>query len=187
MRGVEREVKCVTEQIEGSVRRLYEAKSEFRKAEDYYDKVKKKESVAISNFMFSNMPGENGFDITLSEGYTYYDNPKKLHVTRARRKKVVWNVEMLKERLSKDKRKAVIKKEYAIADIDGLVSYLKSCGVAPKKFKSFLNVTETVDEKTLNNLFDVGVVTKTDVKGCYDIEMSEPYIVITECKNGTLV
>ena len=174
-------------QIEGNVRRLYDAKCEYDKVKKYYDETKKKESVAISNYMFSNMPGENGFDITLSEGCTYYDNPKKLHVTRARRKKVVWNVGMLKERLSKDKRKAVIKKEYAIADIDGLVSYLKSCGVDPKKFKSFLNVTETVDEKTLNNLFDVGVVTKTDVKGCYDVEMSEPYIVITERKNGTLV
>ena len=64
-------------QIEGNVRRLYEAKCEYDKVKKYYDETKKKESVSISNFMFSNMPGENGFDITLSEGYTYYDNPKK--------------------------------------------------------------------------------------------------------------
>ena len=96
-------------QIEGNVRRLYEAKCEYDKVKKYYDETKKKESVAISNFMFSNMPGENGFDITLLEGCTYYDNPKKLHVTRARRKKVVWNVEILKERMAKDKRQGVIK------------------------------------------------------------------------------
>lgn len=174
-------------QIEGNVRRLYEAKCEYDKVKKYYDETKKKESVAISNFMFSNMPGENGFDITLSEGCTYYDNPKKLHVTRARRKKVVWNVEMLKERMSKDKRKAVIKKEYAIADMDGLITYLKSCGVDPKKFKTYLSVSESVGEKELNNLFEVGVITKNDIKGCYDVEMSEPYIVITERKNGTLI
>lgn len=174
-------------QIEGNVRRLYEAKCEYDKVKKYYDETKKKESVAISNFMFSNMPGENGFDITLSEGYTYYDNPKKLHVTRARRKKVVWNVEMLKERMSKDKRKAVIKKEYVITDMDGLITYLKSCGVDPKKFKAYLSISESVDEKELNNLFEVGVITKNDIKGCYDVEMSEPYIVITERKNGTLI
>ena len=174
-------------QIERNVRRLYEAKCEYDKVKKYYDETKKKESVAISNFMFSNMPGENGFDITLSEGYTYYDSPKKLHVTRARKKKVVWNVEMLKERMSKDKRKAVIKKEYAIADMDGLITYLKSCGVDPKKFKTYLSISESVDEKELNNLFEVGVITKNDIKGCYDVEMSEPYIVITERKNGTLI
>ena len=174
-------------QIEGNVRRLYEAKCEYDKVKKYYDETKKKESVAISNFMFSNMPGENGFDITLLEGCTYYDNPKKLHVTRARRKKVVWNVEILKERMAKDKRKAVIKKEYAIADMDGLITYLKSCGVDPKKFKTYLSISESVDEKELNNLFNVGVITKSDIKGCYDVDMSEPYIVITERKNGTLV
>lgn len=174
-------------QIERNVRRLYEAKCEYDKVKKYYDETKKKESVAISNFMFSNMPGENGFDITLSEGYTYYDNPKKLHVTRARRKKVVWNVEMLKERMAKDKRKAVIKKEYAITDMEGLITYLKSCGVDPKKFKTYLSISESVDEKELNNLFEVGVITKNDIKGCYDVDMSEPYIVITERKNGALI
>lgn len=167
-------------QIEGSVRRLYEAKKEKEKTDKYYDAVKKKESVAISNFIFSNVKDSDGFDITLSEGVAYYENHKHLHVTRVRAKKVIWDVKKLKEKMDKEKFNAVVTKQYTITDMNGLIRYLKSCGVDPKKFKKYLEVTQSVDEKTLDQLYNTGVITKNDISGCYEVKMSEPYIRITE-------
>lgn len=174
--------------IEGSVRRLYEAKKKKAQVDKWYEEVKKKEQLAISNFMFTNVPrGEEHFDITLTEGIEYYTNHKHLGVTRVRRRKIVWDMKKLKERLSKAKYKAVVKKRYEIEDIDGLIKYLKKCGVDPKRFKSFLSVTETVDEKELNNLSELGTITENDIKGCYTVELSDPYIKITESKNDSEV
>ena len=167
--------------IEGSVRRLYEAKRKKAQVDKWYEEVKKKEQVAISNFMFTNIPkGEERFDITLTEGEEYYTNHKHLGITRVRRKKIIWDMKKLKKQLPKDKYKAVTTKRYEVEDMPGLIKYLKKYGVDPKRFKSFLNVTETVDEKELNNLSELGTVTKEDIRGCYTIEMSEPYIKITE-------
>lgn len=174
--------------IEGSVRRLYEAKKKKAQVDKWYEEVKKKEQLAISNFMFTNVPrGEEHFDITLTEGIEYYTNHKRLGVTRVRRRKIVWDMKKLKERLSKAKYKAVVKKRYEIEDIDGLIKYLKKCGVDPKRFKSFLSVTETIDEKELNNLSELGTITENDIKGCYTVELSDPYIKITESNNDSEV
>ena len=169
--------------IEGSVRRLYEAKRKKDQIDKWYEEVRKKEQVAISNFMFTNVPkGEEHFDITLSEGVEYYTNHKHLGVTRVRRKKIIWDMNKLKEKLPKEKYKAVTTRRYEIEDMEGLVKYLKKCGVNPKRFKSFLNVTESVDEKELNNMSELGEITESDIRGCYTVELSDPYIRITESK-----
>lgn len=56
--------------------------------------------------------------------------------------------------------KLVIDKSYTITDINRLIIYLKSCDVDPKAFKSFINVTKTVDEKKLDKLADLGLIRK---------------------------
>lgn len=168
--------------IEGSVRRLYEAKQEKDSVGRYYDQVKKKESVIISNFIFSNIPNQDSFDITLKEGERYYSSHKKLHVTRVRRKKVTWKMEEMKKKLSKEKYKAIITKTYTVTDMEGLTKYLKQCGVDPKKFKKFIAVEQTVNEKSLDMLYETGILSEKELSGCYDVQLSDPYIKISEVK-----
>ena len=95
-------------------------------------------------------------------------------------KKIIWNFDELHKKVDKSLLKQFIEKEYIIEDFDGLVEYLKSCGVNPKKFKNYLTVKETVNKKNLDNLSDLGEITEQDIKGCYTIEITSGYVKISE-------
>lgn len=170
-------------QIKDSVRKLYDAQQEKKQFDKYYEEVRKKEQLAISNFMFTSLPKEqNSFEIELDEGAGYYTNHVKLNVTRVRTKKVTWLLDKLKQRVGKDIYSEVVNKTYTVNDMQGLIRYLKKCGVDPKKFKRFIDVTEELDETKLDMYYETGVLKKEDIKGCYDVKMGEPYIRITELK-----
>ena len=170
-------------QIKDSVRKLYDAQQEKKQFDKYYEEVRKKEQLSISNFMFTNLPkGKNSFEIELDEGVGYYTNHMKLNVTRIRTKRVTWLLDKLKQKLGKDIYKDVVDKTYTINDIQGLIKYLKSCGVDAKKFKKFIDVDETLNETKLNTYYETWALKKSDIEGCYDVKMGEPYIRLTELK-----
>lgn len=170
-------------QIKDSVRKLYDAQQEKKQFDKYYDEVRKKEQLSISNFMFTNLPkDQNSFEIELDEGAGYYTNHVKLNVTRIRTKRVTWLLDKLKQKLGKDTYKDVVDKTYTINDIQGLIKYLKSCEVDPRKFKKFIDVDETLNETKLNTYYETGALKKSDIEGCYDVKVGEPYIRLTELK-----
>lgn len=170
-------------QIKDSVRKLYDAQQEKKQFDKYYDEVRKKEQLSISNFMFTNLPkDQNSFEIELDEGVGYYTNHMKLNVTRIRTKRVTWLLDKLKQKLGKDTYKDVVDKTYTVNDIQGLIKYLKSCGVDAKKFKKFIDVDETLNETKLNTYYETGALKKSDIEGCYDVNVGEPYIRLTELK-----
>lgn len=169
--------------IKDSVRKLYDAQQEKKQFDKYYEEVRKKEQIAVSNFMFTNLPkDQNSFDIELDEGANYYTNHIKLRVTRARTKKITWLLDKLKQKLNKDTYKDLVDKTYTISDMQGLIKYLKSCGVDPKKFKKYIEVEEQLNEIKLNTYYETGALDKKDIEGCYTVKMGEPYIKITELK-----
>ena len=169
--------------VKDNVRKLYDVQQEKKDFDKYYNEVRKKEQLAISNFMFSNLPkDENSFEIELDEGLNHYTNHVRLNVTRVRLKKVIWNPEKLKEKLSKKLYKDVTEKTYTVNDMAGLVEYLKTCGVNPKKFKQYIDVDESINDSEINRLYDTGKISMEDVSGCYDIKYGEPYIRLTELK-----
>ena len=170
-------------QIKDSVRKLYDAQQEKKQFDKYYEEVRKKEQLSISNFMFTNLPkDQNSFEIELDEGVGYYTNHMKLNVTRIRTKKVTWLLDKLKQRLGKDIYKDVVDKTYTVNDMQGLIRYLKTCGVDPKKFKKFIDVAEELDETKLDTYYETGALKKSDIEGCYDVKVGEPYIRLTELK-----
>lgn len=178
------EWKNKTNLIKDSVKKLYQARKEKEEFDKYFEEVKKKETLIISNFMFSNLEkGESSFEIKLDEGVAFYENPKTLKVTRVRTKKVIWVLENLKQKLGKELSKEVINKTYTINDMKGLTKYLQQCGVDPKKFKKFIDVEETVNEKKLDNYYQTGQLLKKGIKnldGCYEVKLGEPYIKFKE-------
>ena len=170
--------------VKNNVRRLYDAQQEKKQFDKYYEEVRKKEQLAITNFMFTQLPKDqnNSFEIKLDEGETYYTNHVKLTVTNVRKKKVTWKLDRLKQSIGKDVYKDVVHKTYTVNDMQGLIKYLKSCGVDPKKFKKFIDVTEELDETKLDTYYETGALKMGDMVGCYDVEMGEPYIRLTELK-----
>ena len=77
----------------------------------------------------------------------------------------------------------LVEKEYYISDMHGLVKYLKSCGVDPKKFKKYLIVTEKVNQKKMDELSDIGDITREDIEGCYKLEEANGYLTINVKKD----
>ena len=181
--GQDMKTNSTTAIIKDSVKKLYEAQKRKKKVDEYYNEVRKKEQLAISNYIFSMLQkGENSFDIILDDGEDYYTNHVKLKVTRVRKKSITWDIDKLKKKLDKKVIKKIVTKNYTINDMNGLIEYLKECGVNPKKFKKFLTVDEELNEIELNRLYDLGEINKEQVNGCYKLEMSEPYIKLTEQK-----
>lgn len=169
--------------IKDSVRKLYDAQQEKKQFDKYYEEVRKKEQLAISNFMFTSLPeGQNSFEIELDEGAEYYTNHVKLNVTRVRTKKVTWLLDKLKKKVGKDIYSEVVNKTYTVNDMQGLIRYLKTCGVDPKKFKKFIDVEEELDETKLDTYYETGALKTKDIEGCYTVKMGKPYIRITELK-----
>lgn len=171
------------EQIKESVQKLYKAQQDKKKFDKYYEDVRKKEQLCISNWMFSNLKnGENSFTVKLDNGMDFYSSPVTVTVTKVRRKKITWDLEALKKKLSKEKFITVVNKEYTVINMPGLVKYLKTCGVDAKKFKKFINVSETLDETKLDTMYETGKLKQEEIRGCYTVGMSEPYFRITEEK-----
>ena len=171
------------EQIKESVQKLYKAQQDKKKFDKYYEDVRKKEQLCISNWMFSNLKnGENSFTVKLDNGMDFYSNPVTVTVTKVRRKKITWDLEALRKKLSKEKFTTVVNKEYTVVDMPGLVKYLKTCGVDAKKFKKFINVSETLDETKLDTMYETGKLKQEEIRGCYTVGMSELYFRITEEK-----
>lgn len=162
-------------EISKSVKALYNLQQQKKEFDKYYNETRKKEQLAISNFMFSNLKDNvNTFDIGVGD--------KSIKVTKVRTKKILWDIEKLKQRIPKSITKQFINKTYTINDMQGLIEYLKKCGVDAKKFKKFIDVEEEVDNDKLNNLSELGVLKTKDVKGCYELQLGEPYIKIMEMK-----
>ena len=93
----------------------------------------------------------------------------------------------MEKALGKVKSKKVINKTYLINDFNGLVTYLKECGVDPKVFKTFITVQKEVKKKSLEQMYELGEVTLEDIKGCYDVETINSYIDIKVVQDSEMV
>lgn len=85
---------------------------------------------------------------------------------------ISYYAEKLKKQLGKEKSNEIMDKQYIINDIDSLVKLLKNSGVDAKKFKKYLIINEQVNKEKIRKLFEVGDVTKEDLKGCYEAKLS---------------
>lgn len=99
-------------------------------------------------------------------------------VTRIQSSRVEFNPDKLEKVLGKELSRDVIQKHYEIVDMNGLVTYLKECGIDPKVFKSFISVRKTVNTKELDRLEELGKITAEQIKGCYTVKSQSPYFTV---------
>lgn len=147
---------------------LYKLEQKYKDLKKKYEEKKKKLSTSIRNYMFC-----NGFN-----KFQYKNGDDLIDVKSITQKKIVWDVEKLEQKLDKEILNEIEEKTYIINNMEGLVKYLKSCGVNPKKFKSFVNVEKKIDQKKFNELSETGDISLDDVKGCYELKESEGYLKI---------
>ena len=162
------------EEIKRAVVELREYRLKFKDIESQYKKKNEDLQKKIREFMKLNEFTEFKFLSKSKMG----DIP--LRVLNVVPKSVNFDVKKLKEKLDREIFNEVVNKEYVINDFQGLVKYLKKCGVDPKKFKAFIDVTETVDTKKLDELGSLGEISEDDIDGCYEVTERNGFVKITE-------
>jgi len=105
-----------------------------------------------------------------------------LIVNRVQKSSVNFNADKLEKVLGKEISKDVIIKRHEIIDIDGLVEYLKQCGVDPSIFKSFIVTTKSVDVQALERLDEVGKLKGISIDDCFTLKSNEPYFTVKMSK-----
>ena len=108
----------------------------------------------------------------------------KLRVKMVERVTIDWNPDRLEKKLPKQIAKKVIRKQYRVNDMDGLIKYLKTCNVDPSVFKKYITVDKTVDQNEVDRLGDIGQISVQAVSGCYVVKCQKPYFTISVKKDN---
>lgn len=89
------------------------------------------------------------------------------------RTSITYDIDALKKKLDKEMLNEVIKKKYSIVDFDGVVKLLKEYSVPAVEFKKFIEVTPSVDTKSIKLLYDAGELTLEKLRGCYTAKITK--------------
>lgn len=120
-------------------------------------------------------------DKAKESSYKYY-NPElfenELKATICERKTVSYDVQRAKELLGKKRFSEIVDKEYSICDISKLIELAKSHGVSPKELKSCLNINEKINNKKLDQAYNLGDIEEEEVQEFASVETSTRYLAI---------
>ena len=157
-----------------SVLDFYKKQTEFKDIQSQFTDEKAKFNSLMEAF-FKN----EAIDKSVVFTNNGVDGRENYTVTRVQKLSVDFDPEKLEKTLEKDIAKRVILKKYEIVDIDGLIVYLKECGVDPKIFKSFLHISKSIDSDELDRLEEIGKITREQVEGCYTVKRQKPYFTVS--------
>ena len=96
----------------------------------------------------------------------------KIRLQLINRATVKYNIALLKKRLNKKVLKEIINKKCEIIDFEKFVQIMKSRGISPGLLSECLKVTESVDNKRVNELFESGHIELKHLEGAYTLEES---------------
>lgn len=159
------------ERCRQSVLEFFQEQRLFKQAQSKFTDVKER--------FYSDM--EDYFKLNGVDGKLRIDNipdMEPLIVSRVQSTKLEFDLAKLEKALGKELSKEVIIKRYEIVDMDGLIAYLKECGVDPKIFKSFLHVSRNLNTPELDRLADIGKITQDQIEGCYTVKKQKPYFTV---------
>ena len=166
------------EEVKRQTIELFELEQKFKAIKKQYEDKKTKLTTSIKNFMYCNKCEGDEFHFVAMSGNTFAKEHQALKVKKVTPTTITWDADKLEEKLSKELCSQIIHKEYKVNDMAGLIQYLKSCGVNPKKFKSFLTIEKSVDANKIAQLDAIGEITHADVKGCYTVASKSSYLRI---------
>lgn len=144
---------------------------DFAEAQQEFDAAKKKFDGIKGEFYDRYEKAYNSEGLSQTESY---DNGHYV-VTRVQKVSISFDVPKLEKLLTKDQALQVIDKTYTVADITGLIKYMKSLGADPMVFKSFLSVSKAVNEKALDQLEAIGELDGKSLENCYTVTKKAPY------------
>lgn len=158
--------------VKNAVLELQELSTDFNAKEKEYEAKREELQNVIKNY--ANSENEEEFAVKSNKG--------NFKVRIVKQRKIIWDIDALYRKLSRKVFNQIIDKKYSIKDYDGLVEYLKTCNVDPKKFQEFIYVDKTVNKKRMDDLGELGEINKEKIKDCYIIEENSGYVKITNLK-----
>lgn len=167
-------------EIEDAVIELYQNKLKIKDLTNQFEERNKHLQDIIQKYIKKS--GSDYFRFLAKSGMFEKAN-QYLKVKSITPKKIVWDTSKLKNKLDKEVYDEIVEKQYTINDIEGLIEYLKSCGVNPRVFKSFIDVKENVNQKLIDDLGNQGVINVKSLKGCFEIVENTSYIKIFESED----
>lgn len=183
-----REAARIRNELEKKIFAAYSLSEEFKKVEEEYKIQKNDIASEISNlahqleqenFDFEYEPSSNAkrrFGLKQNEAFL-------MSCKRVKPVTIKYDEEAMLKSLGKDEINALFDKSYEIIDMTGLIQLLKSYGVSPKQFKKFITIKQTLSNEKLNHLYEIGVLTLDDLKGCYTVVKKSEYWKISAKKN----
>lgn len=154
---------------------LFKITAAHRVSEKEYKEKRQSLMKDISNFLFV-----NGIKAFIAKGSDGRNQPVAYRVKKVYKNRVVYDAEKVENAVGKKLASEIIEKEYTVNDMVGLTAYLKECGVDPKVFKDFIDVSKTVNTAKLEQAYQLGKVEMKDLRGCYDVELISSYIDVKE-------
>lgn len=88
------------------------------------------------------------------------------------RASISYDIDVVKKVLPKNILNEVISKKYVVSDIETLKDVMKQYGVPANILKSCLEITESVDNKRMDQLYEHGHISIKQLEGSYTIKES---------------
>lgn len=101
-----------------------------------------------------------------------------ISVKMSERSSVNFDIGKLKKLLSKSDFENIANATYTINDMKGLIAYLKECNADPVIFKSFIDTNIKIDQKKIDDLYDLGTIDKEIIKKCCNVTRGKPYFLV---------
>lgn len=168
-----RQSKLNSDECKQSILNFFEKQKKFKQIQNRFGEIKADFYNDMEDYFKC-----NGVDGKLTIECDELDDTKSFVVTRIQSSRVEFNPDKLEKVLGKELSRDVIQKHYEIVDMNGLITYLKDCGISPKVFKSFISVRKTVNTKELDRLEELGKITAEQIKGCYTVKSQSPYFTV---------
>lgn len=169
------------QEIKDCIVELFEKNEQLKLSKKEYEEIKEENTQIILDFMDSKKV--NCLKFTSKPGAKYLKNvtqsENKLQCKKVQKASVLFDANKLESNI-KDKKilEQIIIKDYSINNIEGLIDLCKKHGIKPKEFKKFIDVNKTVDNKKIDDLYELGKIKEEDIKDCYQIKKNKPYLMI---------
>lgn len=156
------------------------AKADNDAANKQFDLAKKQYYAFMDQAFDSGMYGDAA-SIEFSDQVDDADGIKNMMFksTRTIPTQITWDTKALKKKLPKEIVSDVIRRDRQLVNLPGLIEYMKLLGGDPKKFWSYFNTREYVDQDELDQLFNIGEVDWDDVSGCYSVTVGKSRYRVT--------
>lgn len=168
-----RQSKLNSDECRQSILNFFQKQKKFKQIQNRFGEIKADFYNDMEDYF-----KHNSVDGKLTIECDEFGETKSFVVTRIQSSRVEFNPDKLEKVLGKELSRDVIQRHYEIVDINGLITYLKDCGISPKVFKSFISVRKTVNTKELDRLEELGKITAEQIKGCYTVKSQSPYFTV---------